>query len=94
MTPLDRARWDRIGLASGHAWATCTACGQEALQPRAGGRECFMTFECGGRMVVPADRPTPLQALRAGLIELDDLRKNPPLMNDTLRRMLTTEEDT
>jgi hypothetical protein len=53
-----------------------------------------MTFECGGRMVVPADRPTPLQALRAGLIELDDLRKNPPLMNDTLRRMLTTEEDT
>lgn len=80
--------WDRAGLASGHAWAPCDVCGEAAMQPRTGGRRCIITPRCKGTHRPPADRPTPLQALKAGLITLDDIRRHPPELNATLRKLL------
>jgi hypothetical protein len=62
------------------------------MLPRDGGRGCFMTPDCEGRMKVPPGRPTPLAALRAGLISPDDIRKDPPTMNPTLRKLLEVPE--
>ena len=86
--PDVRHLWDRAGLASGHAWAPCDVCGREALQPRAGGRRCFLTPGCVGTHRVPAGRPTPLQSVRAGVIGVDEIRRNPPRLSRTLRRLL------
>jgi len=86
--PEDYQRWDRAGLASGHAWAACDVCGQEALQPRKGGRRCFLTPGCPGTHRARVGRPTPLQSLRTGLVSVDDLRRNPPKLDIVLRRLL------
>lgn len=83
------AAWDHVALSSGHAWAPCDVCGEAALQPRTGGRRCFITPACPGTHR-PPERPTPLRALRLGLIGLDDIRRHPPDLTDavTLRRLL------
>lgn len=85
------AAWDRAGLASGHAWAPCDVCGEAALVPRGKDRRCFLTHRCRGSHRVPPDRPTPLQAFKAGLITLDDIRRNPPPITATLRRLLLAQ---
>lgn len=87
-----KAAWDHAGLSSGHAWARCDVCGEEAMVRRSrSGRECFVTPRCRGQMHLPPDRPTPLQALKAGLITLDDIRRNPPPVSATLRRLLLAQ---
>lgn len=83
-----RGPWDVAGLASGHAWTSCDVCGREALLPRARKRKCHLTPNCRGRIRPPADRPTPLQALKAALISADDIRRNPPPLTAALRRLL------
>lgn len=88
-----RAAWDFAGLSSGHAWATCSVCGEEAMLPRDGGRSCFLTWGCPGRMVPPADRPTPLQALKAGYIDLEDIRRHPPELGAKLRALLRADDE-
>lgn len=80
--------WDLAGLASGHAWSPCDVCGEAVLQPRAGGRRCLITPGCEGTHRPPADRPTPLQALRRGLVTIEDIRRHPPTLNAMLRRLL------
>lgn len=80
--------WDRVGLASGHAWAPCDVCGEAVMQPRTGGRRCFITPNCPGTHRPPVGRPTPLQAVRTGLVTLDDVRRHPPELGVVLRRLL------
>lgn len=84
---------DRRGLASGHAWAPCDVCGVAAMQPRDGGRRCFMTPGCKGTHRPPADRPTPLQAYRAGMVDRGTMLANLPVVGATLRALLTRSND-
>src|SRR5262245_25627232 len=80
--------WDRAGLASGHAWAPCDACKEIALMPRAEARRCCMTPGCKGKHRPPKDRPTPLAALRAGLVTPEEILRHMPAMGPALRKLL------
>jgi len=82
-----REAWDRAGLASGHAWARCDICGAEAMTVRASNRRCSMTHGCRGTLRAQPDRPTPLQALKAGLVTPIDIVRHPPAIGATLRRL-------
>jgi hypothetical protein len=81
-------RWDRAGLASGHAWSPCDVCGEAVMQPRAGGRRCIVTPGCLGTHRPATPRPTPLQALRAGLVTPEEVLRHLPEVGPTLRRLL------
>jgi hypothetical protein len=62
------------------------------LVPRTGGRRCVLTFRCPGTHRVPPGRPTPLEALRAGLITIDDIRRHPPELGPALVKLLRRKE--
>lgn len=90
MLPAYVEPWQRAGLASGHAWAPCDVCDELTMRPRGKPVGCRMTPGCSGTHQ-PVATPTPLQALRAGLVTVDDVRRHPPadmLDSVVLRRLL------
>ncbi|HEY4375677.1 MAG TPA: hypothetical protein VGM93_00900 [Acidimicrobiales bacterium] len=59
-------------------------------------KPCKFTPRCPGHHQPPADRPTPLQAYRAGLVTIEDIRRHPskwgPRLVGLIRKSLPDEE--